>query len=530
MTDLPDTVRSGDGAAGTAEAYCPACGQSFPPDHARCPNDGTKLVRLAGQVDPLIGRVFEQRYEIRSRLGAGGMGAVYRGWQVSVDREVAIKVIDPRLSGNRSVVKRFLREARLSSRLGQPSIVNVYDFGQTEDGILYIVMELVRGHTLGDELEAHRALGLHRTITIGVQLCDALDAAHKQGIVHRDLKPGNVILLDEPAGRDLIKVLDFGLAKSLDHDPISNVTRSDALLGTPLYMSPEQIAGQPTDARADLYALGCMLHEMLSGSAPFGAPTVERVLANHIYELAAPLPADVPPALADLIARLIAKHAADRPQTAAEVRDALFAELERPSGLVARPRGAPLSSPGPAAPPITLPPITPPPGAPPLTLPPNAVGTRRRRWPLAIALGALAGVAIGVAVLRGVPAHPSSEASPGAPAHPSSEPLPGAPAPPSSEPLPGATPASTAGTMPGSSAGAAPTATSDAASDAVLPDAAVVERVILDAGVPVDAPPDAGRRPSREPARAPVRPPRHVTPVPIDAGSELEFYRPDAGR
>ncbi|MEO7732758.1 MAG: protein kinase [Kofleriaceae bacterium] len=485
MTDLPDTVRSGDAAAaGTAEAYCPACGQSFPPDHERCPTDGARLVRLAGQVDPLIGRVFEQRYEIRSRLGAGGMGAVYRGWQVSVDREVAIKVIDPRLSGNRSVVKRFLREARLSSRLGQPSIVNVYDFGQTEDGILYIVMELVRGHTLGDELAARHALGLHRTMTIGVQLCDALDAAHKQGIVHRDLKPGNVILLDEPPGRDLIKVLDLGLAKSLDHDPISNVTRSDALLGTPLYMSPEQIAGQPTDARADLYALGCMLHEMLSGSPPFGAPTVERVLANHIYELAAPLPAEVPPALADLIARLIAKHAADRPQTAAEVRDALFAELERTSGRLPRPRIAPLSSPGPIAPPITLP-----------ASQPLDTGRGRRRWPMAIALGALAGVAIGVAVLRGVPAQPSSDAQPGRVTQP----------------------------------GRASAAVADPTDAGPAVDAGLVEPVMRDAGAPADAPPDAGRRPVREPAHAPVRPPRHA-PVPLDAGSELEFYRADAGR
>ncbi|HSS02930.1 MAG TPA: serine/threonine-protein kinase, partial [Kofleriaceae bacterium] len=190
MTEPADTLPSGDSGTGRhTEAYCPECGQSFPPDHLRCPNDATRLVKLGGPADPLIGRVFEQRYEVRSRLGEGGMGAVYRGWQLSVDREVAIKVIDPRLSGDRGVVKRFLREARLSSRLSQPSIVNVYDFGQTEDGILYIVMELLRGHTLGAELTAHHSLGVVRAAHITVQLCDALDAAHKQGIVHRDLKP-----------------------------------------------------------------------------------------------------------------------------------------------------------------------------------------------------------------------------------------------------------------------------------------------------------------------------------------------------
>ncbi|MGH9888910.1 MAG: serine/threonine-protein kinase, partial [bacterium] len=228
MTEPADTLPSGDSGAGRhTEAYCPECGQSFPPDHLRCPNDATRLVKLGGPADPLIGRVFEQRYEVRSRLGEGGMGAVYRGWQLSVDREVAIKVIDPRLSGDRGVVKRFLREARLSSRLSQPSIVNVYDFGQTEDGILYIVMELLRGHTLGAELTAHRALGVVRAAHITVQLCDALDAAHKQGIVHRDLKPGNVMILDDPPGRDLVKVLDFGLAKSLGREAMSKVTHSD---------------------------------------------------------------------------------------------------------------------------------------------------------------------------------------------------------------------------------------------------------------------------------------------------------------
>ena len=493
MTDLPNTVRSGDAAASdAAEAYCPVCGQSFPPDHQRCPNDGGLLVQLAGQVDPLIGRVFEQRYEIRSRLGEGGMGAVYRGWQVSVDREVAIKVIDPRLSGNRSVVKRFLREARLSSRLGQPSIVNVYDFGQTEDGILYIVMELVRGHTLGDELAARHALGVHRTMTIGVQLCDALDAAHKQGIVHRDLKPGNVILLDEPPGRDLIKVLDFGLAKSLDHDPISNVTRSDALLGTPLYMSPEQITGQATDARADLYALGCMLHEMLSGSPPFGAPTVELVLTNHIYELAAPLPLDVPPGLAALIARLIAKHAADRPQSAAEVRDALFAELERTTGLLPRARLAPLSSPAPIAQPVTLP----------ASQPPNLRQVRRRRSLAVIALATLVGVAVGVVVLRVAPAPrvmPASVSARGAQLDASDA---------------VAQPPLDAGLR---EPGAAPGLTIDAASDAALAPSTKTR-------------PDVGRPPARDLGPTPARPPRHVAPIPIDAGSELEFYRLDAGR
>ena len=265
------TIQSGGGAdteVHAEEAYCSACGQSFPSETKVCPNDGARLIRLAAQRDDLIGRVLDERYEIRAPLGKGGMGTVYRGWQLSVDREVAIKVIHPKLSGDRSAVKRFLREARLASRLSQPNIVNVYDFGQSET-VLYLVMELLRGHTLAAELGQGRRINPRRTVVIASQLCDALEAAHAQGIVHRDLKPSNIVILDDPPGRDLIKVLDFGLAKSLIQDSGSVVTNTDALLGTPLYMAPEQIEGKVSDQRADLYSLGCILYEMLSGRPPF---------------------------------------------------------------------------------------------------------------------------------------------------------------------------------------------------------------------------------------------------------------------
>jgi serine/threonine-protein kinase len=301
------------------EAYCSACNQSFPSGTQLCPNDGARLIRLAAQRDELIGRVLDQRYEIRAPLGKGGMGTVYRGWQLSVDREVAIKVIHPKLSNDRSAVKRFLREARLASRLSQPNIVNVYDFGQS-DGVLYLVMELLRGHTLASELGHGRRFNPRRTITIASQLCDALEAAHAQGIVHRDLKPSNLVILDDPPGRDLIKVLDFGLAKSLIQDSGSVVTNTDALLGTPLYMAPEQIEGKVSDQRADLYALGCMLYEMLSGKPPFVDNAVSAVLARHINDTHIQLPSHVPAKLRACIDQLLAKEPEARIQTAGEVR------------------------------------------------------------------------------------------------------------------------------------------------------------------------------------------------------------------
>jgi serine/threonine-protein kinase len=320
---IDPTLPSGADAATTEvhadEAYCSACNQSFPSDTKVCPNDGARLIRLAAQRDDLIGRVLDERYEIRAPLGKGGMGTVYRGWQLSVDREVAIKVIHPKLSNDRSAVKRFLREARLASRLSQPNIVNVYDFGQS-DGVLYLVMELLRGHTLASELGNGRRINPRRTIVIASQLCDALEAAHAQGIVHRDLKPSNIVILDDPPGRDLIKVLDFGLAKSLIQDSGSVVTNTDALLGTPLYMAPEQIEGRVSDQRADLYSLGCMLYEMLSGKPPFVDNAVSAVLARHMHDSHKELPAHVPSRLRSLIDNLLAKNPDDRVQSAGDVR------------------------------------------------------------------------------------------------------------------------------------------------------------------------------------------------------------------
>jgi eukaryotic-like serine/threonine-protein kinase len=293
------------------EAYCAACNQSFTIDHMFCPNDGAKLVKLKARADTLLGRVFDNRYEIRGALGHGG-----------------IKVIHPKLASVRQVAKRFLREARLSSRLNQPNIVNVYDFGQTEDGILYLVMELLRGRTLGRELEARRPLAIRRITAIASQICDGLESAHNQGIVHRDLKPQNVVILDEPPGRDLIKILDFGLAKSLVQDTTSLVTQNDALLGTPLYMPPEQILGKPSDQRADLYSLGCMLYQMASGRPPFVGENINVVLNAHIREPVPPLPDSVPPRLAQIIARLMMKAPEDRPATAALVHDTMTAIAE----------------------------------------------------------------------------------------------------------------------------------------------------------------------------------------------------------
>ncbi|MBP9208524.1 MAG: serine/threonine protein kinase [Kofleriaceae bacterium] len=322
------------GAGPGAEAYCSACDSSFPAELVTCPNDGARLIRLADRGDQLLGRVLDGRYQIIDRLGKGGMGVVYRAIQLSVDREVAVKVVDARLAHDLGAAKRFLREARLASRLSQPSVVGVYDFGQTEDGVLYLVMELLRGHTLAAELVGGRRFTLRRAAGITIQLCDALEAAHTQGIIHRDLKPGNIVVLDDPPGRDLIKVLDFGLAKSLVGDSASQVTNTDAVLGTPLYMSPEAVRGQPCDQRSDLYSLGCILYELLAGRPPFVDSSANLVMAMHLGDTPPPLPEHVAPAVRTLVERLLAKEPSERVASADEVRAALQRAAAAPGDQV----------------------------------------------------------------------------------------------------------------------------------------------------------------------------------------------------
>ncbi|MEO8552174.1 MAG: protein kinase [Kofleriaceae bacterium] len=366
LTSPSPTSNDGD------EAYCPACNGSYGVNDLFCPTDGTRLVKLVAKPDSLIGRIFDNRYEVRSVLGNGGMGTVYRGWQLSVDREVAIKVIHPKLATVRSIAKRFLREARLSSRLQHPAIVSVFDFGQGDDGVLYIVMEFLRGRPLADELKRGQPMTVQRLVRIGTQICEALEAAHAEGIVHRDLKPHNVMLLEG----DRVKVLDFGLAKSFAADE-SGITGTDALLGTPQYMPPEQILGKPIDQRADIYAFGCILYQMIAGTTPFDSnlPT-NALLGMHLHDAAPPLPDAVPRPLASLVARCLAKDPLERPASAALVRMALEALAEGQSNALLH-----TPVPAPSAESVVPPSVAPP-------------ARRRRMWIAAV-------VAIGVGLGAG---------------------------------------------------------------------------------------------------------------------------------
>jgi serine/threonine protein kinase len=325
MTAGSSSVGAGPAAAygGTLdEAYCPACDRSYGVLGENCPHDGTRLIRLGR--DAMLNREIDGRFIVRERIGAGGMGVVYRAWQESVRRDVAVKVMKSRTGIDMVVAKRFLREARLASQLAHPSTVSVIDFGQTDDEVLYLVMELLRGKTLAEELVAHDRFGVGRACRIAVQLAEALEAAHSHDIVHRDLKPANVMILDEPAGRDQIKVMDFGLAKAMhDGEEVTLHTMSGNLLGTPTYMAPEMASGGIVDARSDLYAVGVILYEMLAGRPPFESTSLHQLIAMHASETPPPIDGELPPELVTVIGQLLAKDPAQRVQTARELREAL---------------------------------------------------------------------------------------------------------------------------------------------------------------------------------------------------------------
>ncbi len=303
-------------------------------DDAACPGCGGVTLRLAGihgmDVD-LVGRRIGQAYDVTGVLGRGGMGVVYRGVQLSMDRPVAIKVIAPTGSDPVPVLKRFAREARITSRLQHPNTIRVYDSGVTEEGLMYLVMELLEGRELGREIKTLGRLPLSRASRIASDVLRALHEAHGLGIVHRDLKPANIFLQHVPGGDVTVKVMDFGIAKWAAGDrESSGVTRAGQVVGSPAYMSPEQVQGSNTDARTDLYALGIIFFEMLAGRPPFTGDSVTAVMLKQVTEpppdigvLVEELQGNA--VVKDVLSRLLAKDPAARPQTASDA----VAQLER---------------------------------------------------------------------------------------------------------------------------------------------------------------------------------------------------------
>lgn len=287
----------------------------------------------------IIGSVVADRYRILRLLGEGGMGVVYLAEHVHMKKPFAVKVLHRELTSISEVVARFEREAVAAGLIDHPNVAKATDFGRLRDGSFFLVLEYVEGESLSRALQQQAPLPQERALIIARQIVDALGAAHGAGIVHRDLKPDNVMLIDRGSGYDFVKVLDFGIAKLDTGAGGAALTQLGTVFGTPQYMAPEQAAGQAVDCRADLYAVGMILYEMLSGAVPFDSDEIGAVLAQQITVVPPPLGPHIDEALRLLVARQLEKSADARVQTSEELLqhiDAVLARFSAEPGSVLR--------------------------------------------------------------------------------------------------------------------------------------------------------------------------------------------------
>ncbi len=306
---------------------CLLCSRQYDDIVQYCPHDGTALP----PPDLLVGRVIDGKYRIDSLHGSGGMGAVYRATQVNLERTVALKVVRGDFLKDAIVTERFKREALAVARLKHPHIVTVYDFGIMTDGGAYLVMEFLEGRSLRVEIQNRGRIPIGPAVELMRQICSAVHAAHVEGVIHRDLKPDNIFLERGREGAITVKILDFGVAKLRQNTSelktqSAELTMSGMMLGTPIYMSPEQCQGDPLDARSDIYSLGCVFYEMVAGRPPFLGSTPSALIIKHASE-APRAPStfadNIPGDLEEILLKSLSKGQEDRYQTAAEFGSAL---------------------------------------------------------------------------------------------------------------------------------------------------------------------------------------------------------------
>ncbi len=340
---------------------CPECHKAIEDAARFCPHCGSAAAGEAA--DPWVGQVVNGKFRVEALVGQGGMGRVYRAKHLTLDRPVVLKMLHKAYSSDPQVVQRFQREARAASRLDHPNSIAVLDFGEAEDGTLFMAMEYLGGRDLSRVVADEFPLEQDRIVSIGAQILSALAEAHTQGIVHRDLKPENVMVEPRRGERDFVKVLDFGIAKITA--PGANepkLTQAGLVCGTPEYMSPEQARGADLDARTDLYSTGVILYQMLTGELPFSSDTPVGFLTKHLSEVPVPPRQRRPDlgisaALDAVVTRALEKDASKRFQTADEMREALLAcataapqpraSTTRPSGPTTRPSGSVARQPAP---------------------------------------------------------------------------------------------------------------------------------------------------------------------------------------
>jgi len=320
---------------------CPRCGAEYPANARFCETDGTALRFVMGGTD-LEGSIVADRYLILKKLGEGGMGRVYLAEHVKMGRKSALKVLHPGMVKNLDAITRFNREAANASRISHANVAAVYDFGETADGLIYLAMEYVDGQSLGSVIERHGPLSPKRAAEIVRQTAEALAVAHEVGLVHRDLKPDNILLVPTRDGGDLVKVVDFGIAKAADEET-QKVTKTGHVIGTPDYMSPEQFAGDVLDGRSDIYSLGLVAFNMLTGRLPFASESARESLIMRLTDTPMSLrrvspTIEWPDAVQTAIGKALARDPARRYQSASEFGNAFYEAVSRmPDKAAARP-------------------------------------------------------------------------------------------------------------------------------------------------------------------------------------------------
>jgi len=368
MAPVPNCAHCG-ALVPSGARQCLGCGVTLSGrEQATLPGLGYSVVPPVN--DPMIGRSIIDQFVVKAKLGEGGMGGVYLADQPTVGRTAVIKVIHPWLSKDPAIAARFATEARAAARLQNPHIVAIYNYGNLPDGTLFLAMEHIRGATLAETLQRHGRMEPSRAVNIATQCCEALAEAHRQGVVHRDVKPSNIMLQARHQGPGFVKMVDFGVATLDDRETAPG--RSPA--GTPCYMSPEQLAGQPVDGRSDIYSLAVVIYELLVGQPPFLASSPEEYARLH-REVPPPAPSAIapdfpmPPGLEACLMRALAKPPHARPQTAERFADELWSAVMATATVEGEPQLA-------------------------YSLPPR----RRKVWPLVVGASLLGLGAVGVAL------------------------------------------------------------------------------------------------------------------------------------
>jgi serine/threonine protein kinase len=359
-----------------SQKKCPRCASVYTGDAKFCPKDGTPLVavmepppgvpaagvgagstqiRMAVKPPPtpndpaktLRNQILDQRYQVLKKLGEGGMSFVYEAKDISTGETVAVKIMTPKLAQDKVAAERLRREAGLAMRLDHPNICSIKRLGETGDGLIYLVMPLLKGELLSDKEVREGPIPLEIGVPLMRQICDALTFAHEQQIVHRDLKPENIFVVPDPANAGRLKavVTDFGLAKEKRAEPgMAKLTATGIILGTPEFMSPEQIRGKPLDGRSDIYALGLVAYEMFSGRLPFEGKSAQDMMIARLRGQPLPLRKarpDIPftPEFEKALMKAIEAEPNDRYQRANELGEALEKAKAGNTGIMSKIKG-----------------------------------------------------------------------------------------------------------------------------------------------------------------------------------------------